>query len=63
MGSQGNGERLVNFCLHNNCAIGWTIFQHKYIHKLTRKLPDGKTVSPIDHVIINNKWRRSSGEE
>ena len=65
MGSQGcgtinnNGERLVNFCLNNNCAIGGTIFQHKYIPKLTWKSPDGKTVNKIDHAAINNKWIRS----
>ena len=52
------GERLVNFCLNNNCAIGGTIFQHKYSHKLTWKSPDGKTVNQIGHVVINNKWRR-----
>ena len=65
MGSQGcgtinnNGERLVNFCVSNNCPIGGTIFQHKYIHKLTWKSPDGKTVNQIDYVVTNNKWRRS----
>ena len=65
MGSQccgtinNNSERLVNFCLNNNCAIGGTIFQHQDIHKLTWKSPDGKKVNQIDHVAINNKWRRS----
>ena len=54
-----NGERLVNLCLNNNCVIGGTIFQHKYIHKLTWKSPDGKTVNQLGHVVINNKWRRS----
>ena len=65
MGSQGcgtinnKGERLVNFCLNNNCVIGGTIFQHTYIHKLTWKSPDRKTVNQIGHVVINNKWIRS----
>ena len=42
-----------------DCAIGGTILQHKYIHKLTWKSPDGKTVNQIGHVVIHNKWRRS----
>ena len=54
-----NGERLVDFCLNNNCTIGGTIFLHKNIHKLTWKSPDGRTTNQIDHVIVNNKWRRS----
>ena len=68
VGSQGcgtinnNGERLVNFCLNNNCVICGTIFQHKDIHKLTWKSPDGKTVNQIYHVVINSKWRRSLKE-
>ena len=54
-----NGERLVDFCLNNNCVIGGTIFPHKTIHKLTWKSSDKKTVNQIDHVIVNNKWRKS----
>ena len=53
------GEKFVNLCLNNNCVVGCTIFQHKEIHKLTWKSPDGHTVNQIDHVVINNKWRRS----
>ena len=54
-----NGEKCVNFCHNNNCVIGGTIFQYKQTHKLTWKSPDGRTVNQIDHVIINNKWKRS----
>ena len=53
-----NGERLVDFCLNNNCIIGGKIFPHKNIQKLTWKSPDGRTINQIDHVIINKKWRR-----
>ena len=65
MGKQGcgsineNGERLVNFCLNNGLIIGGTVFPHKDVHKLTWTSPDGHTVNQIDHMIINQKWRRS----
>ena len=54
-----NGERLIDFCLENNCVVGGTIFPHKNIYKLTCKSPDGSTVNQIDHILINGKWRRS----
>lgn len=58
-GMNDNGERLVDFCLNNNCVIGGTIFPHRIIHKLTWKSPDGSTINQIDHILINGKWRRS----
>ena len=54
-----DGERLVDFCLNNNCVISGTIFQDKSIHKLTWRSPDGTTFNQIDHFIVNNKWCRS----
>ncbi|KAL9953192.1 hypothetical protein ACROYT_G040569 [Oculina patagonica] len=54
-----NGERLIDFCLENDCVVGGTIFPHRNIHKLTWKSPDGSTVNQIDHILINGKWRRS----
>ena len=55
----GNGERLVEFCLSNRCIIGGTIFPHREIHKLSWRSPDGNTVNQIDHVIVSKKWQRS----
>ena len=34
-------------------------FKHKDIHKLSWKSPDGRTLSQLDHILINSKWRRS----
>ncbi|XP_071161040.1 craniofacial development protein 2-like [Mytilus edulis] len=54
-----NGERAIDLCLCNKLVIGWAIFPHKNIHKLTWKSPDGISVNQIDHILVNNKWRRS----
>ena len=54
-----NGERLLEICQENNLVIGGSLFQHKDIHRITWKSPDGRTVSQTDHIIINQKWRRS----
>ena len=54
-----NGETLLEICQENNLVIRGSLFQHKDIHKITWKSPDGRAVSQIDHIIINQKWRRS----
>ena len=65
MGQEGvgerndNGQRFADLCLENGLVIGGTIFQHKTIHKLTWVSPDGRTSNQIDHIAINQKWRRS----
>ena len=65
MGSQGcgtmneNGEMLSDFCGLNNMVIGGTLFAHKDIHKLTWISPNARDQNQIDHIMINNKWRRS----
>ena len=46
-------------CLENGLVIGGTIFQHKTIHKLSWISPDGRSSNQIDHIAINQKWRRS----
>ena len=51
------GERLIVFCLNNNCIIVGTIFLHRNIHKNTWRSPYGTTVNQIDHFIV--KWHKS----
>ena len=68
MGTEGfgcinnNGERLSDLYVENNLVIGGTLFNHRNIHKTTWRSPDNNTVSQIDHVIVNQKWRRSLQE-
>ena len=54
-----NGERLIDFCEMNNLVITGTIFPHKDIHKNTWTSPDGKTHNQIDHILVNQQFRRS----
>nr|XP_006819375.1 PREDICTED: craniofacial development protein 2-like [Saccoglossus kowalevskii] len=54
-----NGEQLVSICEEYDLAIGGTLFAHKNIHKLTWTSPNGMTKSQMNHIIINNKWKRS----
>ena len=54
-----NGQRFADMCLENGLVIGGTVFRHKTIHKLTWTSPDGRTNNQIDHITINQKWRRS----
>ena len=54
-----NGRRFADMCLENGLVIGGTIFQHKTIHKLSCISPYGKTSNQIDHIAINQTWRRS----
>ena len=63
MGKHGTSmktdSRLCDICGENDLVIGGTLFQHKTIHKLTSRYPDGRTKSKIDHILVNGKWRRS----
>jgi exonuclease III len=48
-----NRELLCDFAAANNMTVMSTQFQHKQIHKETRRSPDQNTVNNIDHVLIN----------
>ena len=52
-----NGSRLIDFYQENKLTIGGTIFQHKNIHKIIWKSPDGHTQNQKDHAPINKMWR------
>ena len=39
--------------------VGSSLFPHKKIHKLTWNSPDSRTVTQIDHTIINQRWCNS----
>jgi hypothetical protein len=41
--SNDNGIRLINFAPSQNMVIGSTMSDHKDIHKMTWKSPDGNT--------------------
>lgn len=58
-----NGDRLVSMCYvkENELIKGGSLFAHKHIHKLTWTSADGNAKSQIDRIIINSKWKHSTG--
>ncbi|VDP57477.1 unnamed protein product [Schistosoma margrebowiei] len=54
-----NGKRFANLCDFNKPVIGGTILPHKHIQKTTWNSPDHTTHNQIDHICINNKFRRT----
>ena len=52
-----NGENLFGFCTTDNLVIGWTLFPHREIYKITWCSPNGRDRNQIDHLMINRKWR------
>lgn len=56
-GRRGRGYWWL--CDLNHLTVGGTLFQQKNTHKPTWKSPDRAAESQIDHIIINNRWRRS----
>ena len=59
MAHNNNGEWLISFCAVNGLTIGNTFFQHKLIHKKTRRSPAGMTLNEIDYICISMRWTSS----
>ena len=51
--TNGNGEKLINFCQENNLVITNTLFQHHKRRQYTWCSPDGKTGNQIDYILVN----------
>jgi hypothetical protein len=45
--------RMINFASARNMVIGSTMFEHRDIHKMTWRSPDGNTFNEIDHLLID----------
>lgn len=46
-----NGTRLIEYCLSNNLIVTNTFYQHKDIHKFTRRGPNNE-LSIIDYILV-----------
>jgi endonuclease/exonuclease/phosphatase family metal-dependent hydrolase len=57
--SSDNGVGVVRFATSKNLTVKSTMFPHRNIHKFTWTLPNGKTHSQIDHILIDRR-RHSS---
>lgn len=57
--SNGNGNRLMDFCSAHQLFVGGTRFPHKDIHKYTWQSPDGVTRNQIDHILISRRFLSS----
>ena len=55
--TNNNGERFILFNSLNNMCIGNTYFNHKNIHKKTRRSPRGSTANEINYICIDKHWR------
>jgi exonuclease III len=51
--SNDNGIRLINFACSKNMVVASTLFNHKDIHKMTWRSPDGQTFNQIAHLLID----------
>ena len=53
------GERMLEFCKHNDFCITNTYFYHRMQHRYTWTHPDQIHKNCIDYVLIKRRWRSS----
>jgi hypothetical protein len=51
--SKDNGIRLINFACSKNMVVASTLLNHKDIHKMTWRSPEGQIFNQIDHLLID----------
>jgi hypothetical protein len=53
--SDNNGIRVFNFATSKNLTMKSMMFPNHNIHKYTWMSPDGKTLNPIGHILIDRQ--------
>ena len=53
------GERLLEFCQHNQMSITNTYFYHRKQRRHTWNHPDGTHKNCIDYILVSRRWRSS----
>ena len=48
-----NDNGIRSCCLAHKVVVGSSLFPHKRIHKMTWNSPDERTMTQIDHAIVN----------
>jgi hypothetical protein len=51
--SNDKGIRLINFACSKDMMVASTLFNHKDLHRMTWRTPDGQTFNQIDHLVID----------
>ncbi|GFX84863.1 uncharacterized protein TNCV_4996951 [Trichonephila clavipes] len=55
--SNDNEKRLIHFAADHNMVVPSTMFQHKNIHKITWRSPDGSTCNQINHFLVDSRHK------
>jgi hypothetical protein len=53
--TNNNGRRLINSAAFRNLVIASTMSEHKNIHKITWRSPDGQYFIQLDYILIDSR--------